>query len=154
MNIGNNIKRLRESRGMSQYALANLIGVSQQSIDQWERGKSAPRKKNMDKLATLFHVTPNDLFGIYEQNDKDSLLIREPSKLCSEEHRNLLAKYNGASSDVKNVINAILDNKDNLRDIILKFYTLPNRIKGRIEGRIEAAYEDETNNRYNEVKDA
>ena len=67
MSIGNNIKRLRESKGMTQYALSKAIGVSQQSIDQWERGLSNPRKKNMDKIAGLFNVTPNELFGIFSK---------------------------------------------------------------------------------------
>ena len=40
MNIGNNIKELRKSRGITQEQLANSIGVSFQAVSKWETGVS------------------------------------------------------------------------------------------------------------------
>jgi transcriptional regulator with XRE-family HTH domain len=61
--ISKNIRALRESKGLSQDDLADLLGMTQQAVDAWERAISNPRKKTIDKLALIFNVSPNDIFG-------------------------------------------------------------------------------------------
>ncbi len=63
MSLGDNIKKYREQKNLSQYALAKRLGISQQSIAQWEISKTSPRRKTIDKLANILSVTPNELFG-------------------------------------------------------------------------------------------
>ena len=101
MSIGNNIKRLRESKGMTQYALSKAIGVSQQSIDQWERSLSNPRKKNMDKIAVLFNVIPNELFGISSKLNEELPPASEDNSVYSEEDCIFLSRYKNLSPNVK-----------------------------------------------------
>lgn len=69
MSIGQNIKKYREAANMSQEALAKQLNVTQQAIDSWERLSVSPRKKTIDKLSQILHVTPNELFG-YNEYDK------------------------------------------------------------------------------------
>ncbi|WP_432748345.1 helix-turn-helix domain-containing protein [Pectinatus frisingensis] len=68
MSIGENIKRIREKKNISQYALAKELGISQQSVAQWELSKTSPRKKTIEKLAKILDVTPNQLFGYENSN--------------------------------------------------------------------------------------
>jgi transcriptional regulator with XRE-family HTH domain len=63
--IGQRIRAAREQRGLSQEELAVTVGVSPQSIQQWESGKTNPRHTRMRKLATVLKTSPHFLqFGI------------------------------------------------------------------------------------------
>jgi transcriptional regulator with XRE-family HTH domain len=52
---GRNVKRIRESRGMKQFTLAQLIGVSQQAISQTEQ-KSVVEEILLSKVAIALEV--------------------------------------------------------------------------------------------------
>lgn len=43
MNLGENIRRARLERGLTQSALAEALGVSDKAVSRWERNISAPR---------------------------------------------------------------------------------------------------------------
>lgn len=60
---GERIIELRKRKNMSQQELADLAGVSQTSIYQWEKGTRKPKVENMVKIAELLQVSINDLFG-------------------------------------------------------------------------------------------
>jgi transcriptional regulator with XRE-family HTH domain len=48
------IRAAREARGWDQAELAHLVGVGQQTVSRWERGQTAPRGAQLDRLrATL-----------------------------------------------------------------------------------------------------
>lgn len=49
----NDIKRIREKLGLSQEALAHLIGVSFQTINRWERGIFKPSPLALEKMKSL-----------------------------------------------------------------------------------------------------
>ena len=51
------IKKIRESRGMLQYELANRMGVKQASVSAWESGKAMPSAENLLKLADILECT-------------------------------------------------------------------------------------------------
>ena len=42
MQIGQKLQEARHARGITQEAAAGLVGVSRQTISNWERGKSLP----------------------------------------------------------------------------------------------------------------
>lgn len=47
------IKRIREKLGMTQEALAHLLGVSFQTINRWERGIYKPSRLALEKIKAL-----------------------------------------------------------------------------------------------------
>lgn len=59
----NPIKRYRMERGISQEALARVIGVSSFTVSHWETGDSLPRVQNMTKLAQFFMCNVEDLIA-------------------------------------------------------------------------------------------
>lgn len=62
MTMGEKIKELRKSNGLSQYKLAKLIGIShQQQISWWECGKTNPQIFNLICLADVFNVSLDEL---------------------------------------------------------------------------------------------
>lgn len=58
-----NLRALRESKGISQTDLAEIVGVRQQSILKYEKGQSEPRSEIVKKLADYFEVTVDSLYG-------------------------------------------------------------------------------------------
>lgn len=57
------IKKIRESRGMLQYELANRMGVTQASVSAWESGKAMPSAENLLKLADILECTVDAILG-------------------------------------------------------------------------------------------
>lgn len=56
-NFGNRIKELRIKNGLSQAELAEKIGVKDNTICQYEKGKRHPNNKIWQKLADCFNVS-------------------------------------------------------------------------------------------------
>jgi transcriptional regulator with XRE-family HTH domain len=52
---------LRKKRGLSQQALADMVGVEQPTIQRWEKGKRLPDLDSLQDLAKALGVTPGSL---------------------------------------------------------------------------------------------
>lgn len=59
--ISNNIKRLRSSRGMSQAQLAEAVGVTRQTVSNWEKGISYPDARMLEQLANALRCQMDEL---------------------------------------------------------------------------------------------
>ena len=59
--VGRNVKRFRRDKGWTQEVLAEVAGVSQQSISELENGKSNPAILTPHELAQGLGVRPMDL---------------------------------------------------------------------------------------------
>jgi len=55
------IRLLREEQGLSQFDLANKVGVTPSTVYNWERGKYEPRYSQMRALAFAFGVPMDDI---------------------------------------------------------------------------------------------
>ena len=72
--ISDNIKRLRESAGLSQSALARKLGVTRASVNAWEMELSAPTAQYLVALAQLFHTTTDDILGL---ESEEQIVLRD-----------------------------------------------------------------------------
>jgi len=66
MRMKNKIKQLRKSEGLRQEDLANLLGVSRQTIIAIEKNKYNPTLKLAMKLAKLLKTPVEDIFTLGE----------------------------------------------------------------------------------------
>ena len=57
------IRRLRMARGITQVELAHRLGVSKQSVSNWESNNIQPSIELLEKIADLFGVTTDHLLG-------------------------------------------------------------------------------------------
>ncbi len=61
--LGERLIRLRKAKNWTQTDLAHECGVSRNSIVNWETDKREPKISDIQKLAEVFGVSPNDLIG-------------------------------------------------------------------------------------------
>ncbi|MDD6133267.1 MAG: helix-turn-helix transcriptional regulator [Selenomonadaceae bacterium] len=61
--LSENLKKARNDRHLSQRALADIIGVSQQTVGSWEVGRTSPDNEMLKKLASFFNVSVDYLLG-------------------------------------------------------------------------------------------
>ncbi len=90
MNIGENIKYIRKSKGLTQRELAEKIGVTDSAITRYEKGDREPNIETLNKIATALEVTINDLIKNEEKaSNKNSIGIRflDMNKLGNEKEQ-------------------------------------------------------------------
>ncbi len=58
------LKELRTTRGMTQEAVAEYLGVSSQTVSKWERGLLNPDISLLPKIALLYRCTIDSLFSV------------------------------------------------------------------------------------------
>ena len=70
MNLSANIKRLRREADLTQEQLAEVLGVSFQSVSKWERGDGMPDIMLLPSIAWFFNTTIDDLLNMDEERQK------------------------------------------------------------------------------------
>ena len=61
--LNERIKQLRTERGLSQIDLANKLGVSKQSVSNWENDNIQPSIDMLLKISHIFSVSTDYLLG-------------------------------------------------------------------------------------------
>ena len=56
MALSDRIKNCRQSAGLSQEKMAELVGVSRQAVTKWETGQTSPSTENLFRLAEILGV--------------------------------------------------------------------------------------------------
>ena len=64
MTIGKTIRALRQEQGMTQSALAERLGVSNQTVSKWEQGITAPDLSLLGPIAAVFFISTDELLGV------------------------------------------------------------------------------------------
>lgn len=59
--LGEQIRMLREHRGLSQEQIGKRLGVSKQTVSNWENDNVMPSLDMFLRLTDFFHTTPNFL---------------------------------------------------------------------------------------------
>ena len=131
--IGRQIQSLRNKYRMTQEDLASKLGVSKQTVSNWETGLKTPRMGAIQKLSELFNVSKSfiiegkqdnqdGLLAIYDQLDdarKNEVIDFAKFKLVEQNRSQIftLAVHSDdpnkiVSDDDLNNINSALDEMD------------------------------------------
>ena len=70
LKIGEKIKFLRKAGNITQEELAEMLGVSCQSVSRWELGTCYPDMELLPELAEIFHSSVDSLLGIDDSAEK------------------------------------------------------------------------------------
>ena len=61
MTVGENIRRIRQERGLTQRQLGELVGASEAYIRAYESGRRNPKPSSLEKIAGALSVNPEVL---------------------------------------------------------------------------------------------
>ena len=75
MNIGKNILKLRKEKKLSQEELGEKVGVTRQTISNWELNETIPDTKQLITLSQTLNISIDELVN----NDIKSILIEKTS---------------------------------------------------------------------------
>lgn len=65
------LRKYRDSFGLTQQELAKQIGKSFRTIQSWERGESYPNAEMLWKLCEFFGTDPNTMLGWCDEHTRD-----------------------------------------------------------------------------------
>lgn len=80
--ISENLKSLRKEKDLTQEEVAEMIGVSAQSVSKWERGDTFPDITLLPALANLYKTSVDAIIGMDKIND-----IQTKAKIFTEGHK-------------------------------------------------------------------
>lgn len=81
--ISDKLFALRKRKGMSQQEVADAVGVSRQTVSNWELGQGSPALDKAAELARLYGVTIDDLA-------RDEVDVVSSGKKCGEKDLHVL----------------------------------------------------------------
>lgn len=77
MTTGDRIKAARKKAGLTQAELAQKLGVTYQSLAQYERGRRNPKLETIRKIAAALGVSDRELMGDYEYDKPDAPQMKD-----------------------------------------------------------------------------
>ncbi len=80
MDMGKEIRRLRNDRGITQEALAEALKVTAQTVSKWECGTSMPDVQLLPEIAVYFGVSIDQLFAMTPRQQLERIENRIYSK--------------------------------------------------------------------------
>jgi DNA-binding XRE family transcriptional regulator len=101
-----NLKALREAAAVSQKQLAEVIGVSQQSINKYENHSIEPDIETMIRIADYFNTTVDYLVG--HTHLRRQMEETNPYDLNNEEQI-IIDKYRNLSVKQKNCVITVIN---------------------------------------------
>lgn len=94
--IGSRIRRYREERGLSQKQLAELIGVKNSRVSNWEQGLNRPDADILAALCRVLQVSPSELLDVRLVDDE-----------LSAQERKVIMAYR-AKTELQQAVNILL----------------------------------------------
>ena len=73
MEMGKEIRRLRNERGLTQEALAAALNVTAQTVSKWECGNSIPDVQLLPEIAIYFGVSIDQLFAMSPEQQMERI---------------------------------------------------------------------------------
>lgn len=86
--IAENIQALRKKKHLTQEELAEVFGVTSQSISKWELGLSCPDISVLPEIADYFEVSIDELLGYKPMSSVNSIYLNIKSLVDSKEDYN------------------------------------------------------------------
>lgn len=78
--FGNNLKRLRQEKKLTQQKLADILGISRSAIGMYENGEREPDFETLEAIADFFNVRLDELISSKKDNivplDSDMVFMR------------------------------------------------------------------------------
>lgn len=106
MTIGENIRRIRKERGLTQKELGELCGMNEANVRKYELGKANPKIETIDRIASALNVP----------------IIQIKENITWEEHKNTfeIERLDQKVSAIEGIIAILADIYGKVEDIDLE----------------------------------
>lgn len=121
--FGENLKKLRKEKDLTQETLADYLGVSFQAISKWERGETYPDIIMLPAISSFFDVSIDDLIGVDKvQNEQkineylkkyDTMRLKDTS-LVFEEFQKAVKEFPGEFRILIRYMELLTEEKDSV----------------------------------------
>lgn len=109
-----NLKKIRESRNVTQIKLSTDLGISQEVISRYENGSAFPQPNRLIELANYFNCSVDYLLGLTDITTPIKYLTTDSKTLHNAD---LITKYDSLSpkdkSHIDSYIQFLLNNSSN-----------------------------------------
>lgn len=102
-----NLKKLRTKKGITQAQLAEMLGISQQSINKYENQNAEPDIETLKNLADLFNTSIDYLVG---HTDIDHKIEKTEKYDLNNDEIQLINGYRKLNQSEKDSLHCIINN--------------------------------------------
>ncbi len=99
--IGSRIRKYRQEKGISQVELAEMLGVSNSRVSNWEQGINRPDADIIGKICDCLDISPSELFNV-------AVKSCGPADFTEHDIR-LVEAYHKASPEFQRAVDKLLD---------------------------------------------
>lgn len=117
--VGNNIRRVRMGRNLTQTDLGEMLGRNQRTISNWEKGLRDPGSDNIRSIADALDISPTELIGHNSAPDDTSFqsIAKEDDMYPEIQHGDTLTVCKSAEVKDGNIVMVKIDGTDHFRRI-------------------------------------
>lgn len=102
--IGPRVRKYREALNLSQKEFAELIGVSNSRVSNWEQGINRPDVDILARICEILKVSPSELLDIYIPPNEDVFKDLD----ISDDDKQLVKQYTLLSDGDKKLIKSMI----------------------------------------------
>jgi len=124
-NIHERIRMLRTSKDLSMEGLARLVGVTWQTIQQWENGSTAPRRTRLQRVADTLGVTVERL--LYGADIAHSVDLVATEQRPRNQREQYISEINASITLLDNTGLAIV--RDKAKDLLDEYALKKNALR-------------------------
>ncbi len=96
-----NLRLVRKNRGISQQQLADVLGISQQSVNKYENHNIEPDIATLIKISDYFGISVDFLIGRSENEDVEKMILTD--------ERYVLNIYRSLDAAEKNCVKTVIE---------------------------------------------
>ena len=100
--LGARLRKYRESRGLTQKKFAQLIGVSNARVSNWEQGINRPDADILADICRVLEISPSELLDVKLSTDE-----------LTDHERNVIQAYR-TKKDLQHSVNLLLGINDEI----------------------------------------
>ena len=140
MNIGDNIKKMRELRGLKQSDLAEILNISDKTVSSWEINRTEPKMGMIEKICKALNCKKTDIIGDDESNvlshkdEKDiAKTLEETLSQLENDQEGLLFSGEALDDETRELLKISLENSIRMAKITAKEKFTPKKYRGESE---------------------
>ena len=140
MNIGDNIKRIRELRGLKQSELAEILNISDKTVSSWEINRTEPKMGMIEKICQALNCKKSDIIGdddpavLSHKDERDiAKTLEETLSQLESDQEGLLFSGEALDDETRELLKISLENSIRMAKITAKKKFTPKKYRKESE---------------------